>query len=66
MSKISSLYLVSVAEQTGSSLNWSQTPKTGFLMTRLKYTWMEPEIIHGGCRNSGWRPGHKHLPINDV
>ena len=25
-----------VAEQAGLSLTWSQTPKTGFLVTRLK------------------------------
>ena len=35
ISEISSLYLVSVAAQAGLSLTWSQTPKTGFLMTRL-------------------------------
>ena len=33
--ELSSLYLVSVAAQAGLSLLWSQTPKTGFLMTRL-------------------------------
>ena len=37
ISKISSIYLVSVAEQAGLSLPWSQTPKTGFLVTRLNY-----------------------------
>ena len=37
ISEISSLYLASVAEQAGLSLNWSQTRKTGFLMTRLIY-----------------------------
>ena len=36
-SEISSLYLASVAAQAGLSLTWSQTPKTGFLVTRLKY-----------------------------
>ena len=36
-SKISSLYLASVAEQAGLSLTWSQTPKTGFLATGLNY-----------------------------
>ena len=36
-SKISRLYLVSVAEQTSLSLTWSETPKTGFLVTRLIY-----------------------------
>ena len=35
--EISSLWLVSVAEQTGLNLTWSQTPKTGFLVTRLYY-----------------------------
>ena len=34
-SKISSLYLASVAAQAGSSLPWSKTPKTAFLVTRL-------------------------------
>ena len=33
--KISSLYLASVAVQAGSSRTWSQTPQTGFLVTRL-------------------------------
>ena len=33
---ISRLWLVSVAEQVGLSLNWSQTPKTEFLVTWLK------------------------------
>ena len=37
ISEISSLYLVSVTAQTGLSLPWSQTPKTGFLVTRLNY-----------------------------
>ena len=33
--EISSLKLVSEALQPGLSLTWSQTPKTGFLVTRL-------------------------------
>ena len=33
--EISSLYLASVAAQAGLSLPWSQTLKTGFLVTRL-------------------------------
>ena len=36
ISEISSLYLVFVAAQAGLSLTWSQTPKTGFLVTWLK------------------------------
>ena len=35
ISEISSLYLASVAEQAGLSLPWSQTRKTGFLVTWL-------------------------------
>ena len=35
ISEISSLYLASVVAQAGLSLPWSQTPKTGFLVTRL-------------------------------
>ena len=37
ISKISSLCLASVASQAGLSLPWSETEKTGFLVTRLKY-----------------------------
>ena len=33
-SEILIFYLVSVAEQIGLSLSWSETPKTGFLVTR--------------------------------
>ena len=32
---ISRLQLASVDEQSGLSLTWSKTPKTGFLVTRL-------------------------------
>ena len=35
ISKISSLYLASVAVPAGLSLTWSRTPKTGFLVLRL-------------------------------
>ena len=35
ISAISNLCLASVAAQAGLSLPWSQTPKTGFLVTRL-------------------------------
>ena len=35
ISEISRLYLASVAEQAGMHLPRSQTPKTGFLATRL-------------------------------
>ena len=36
-SEISSLYSSSVAVQPGLCQTWSQTPKTGFLRTRLNY-----------------------------
>ena len=36
ISEISSFYLASVAAQASLSLPWSETPKTGFLVTRLK------------------------------
>ena len=35
IAKISRPWLVSSAEQASLSLNWSQTPKTGFLVTGL-------------------------------
>ena len=35
ISEISSRHLVSVAAQAGLCLTWSETPKTGFLVTRL-------------------------------
>ena len=35
IAEISRPQLVSVAEQAGLHLNWSKTPKTGFLMTKL-------------------------------
>ena len=35
--EISSLFPSSVAEQPGLCWIWSETPKTGFLMTRLNY-----------------------------
>ena len=41
ISEISSLWLASVAAQAGLSLLWLHTPKTGFLMTRLKYFQIE-------------------------
>ena len=36
-SEISSLYPSSVAVQPGLCWTWSETPKTGFLTTRLNY-----------------------------
>ena len=35
--EISRLRLVSVAEQASLSLTWSETPKTGFLVTGLNF-----------------------------
>ena len=36
ISEISRLYVASVTEQAGLNLTWSQTPKTGFLVTGLR------------------------------
>ena len=43
ISETSSLYLASVAAQAGLSLPWSQIPKTGFLVTRLKSLLTTPQ-----------------------
>ena len=40
VSEISSLYLASVAAQAGLNLTWSETPKKGFLVTRLICSFM--------------------------
>ena len=61
-SKISRLQLVSVAEQVGLCPTWSQTPKTGFLMTglilssifRLPCTWTSWNM---SCQSSTFYPG---------
>ena len=45
ISKISRLYLVSVAEQAGLSLTWSQTLKTGFLAHLLKLGYLSVDIV---------------------
>ena len=44
ISEIANLYLVSETEQASLSLTWSQTPKTGFLMTWLIYSDKEPRL----------------------
>ena len=46
IAEISRPKLVSVAEQAGWSLNWSQTPKTGFLLMSLIY-----ELLHDKTNN---------------
>ena len=44
-SKISSLKLFSVAVQPGMCRTWSETQKTGFLITRLIYLKLCPHIL---------------------
>ena len=62
-SEISSLWLVSVTEQAGLSLTWLQTPKTGFLVTWLKYEYCSSyglRIIKFEARwmlTHGWKIG---------
>ena len=54
ISEISSFCLASVATQAGLSLSWSQTPKTGFFVTRLS------------CRNLGSRHGQVVIIIQPL
>ena len=53
ISEISSLNLASVAAQVGLSLPWSQTPKTGFLVTRLIYLHVV-QLSDSGYSNGAW------------
>ena len=46
ISKISSPNVASVAAEAGLSLNLSETPKTGFLVTWLKCTVLKPTSFH--------------------
>ena len=51
ISKISSLYLASVAEQAGLSHTWLHIPKTGFLATRLIWSKVFRQTVLGKqCR----------------
>ena len=50
-SEISSLYLATVVPQAGLSLTWSETPKTGFLVTRLIYGTLGTMLLHYGISN---------------
>ena len=46
VSKISSLYLASVAAQASLSLTWSENPKMGFLMIRLIWCTVYSDHVH--------------------
>ena len=46
IAKVSILQLATVDEQTGLSLAWSQTRKTGFFVTWLKCTSMKAFYCH--------------------
>ena len=52
ISKISSLYLASVAVQAGLNLLWSQTPKTGFLVTRYIHIQVGNTLTYGHVMKS--------------
>ena len=45
MSKISILWLVSVAEETGLSLALWNTPKTGFVASRLDHNYCLKQVL---------------------
>ena len=51
ISEISSIYIASVATKAGLCLTWSQTPKTGFFVTRLNFTLTQKEMCphERGC-----------------
>ena len=74
ISEISSLHLASVAEQTGLSLTRSKTPKTDFLVTRLKWLlehnahaifpparYRSCPINHGSCVRQPQRRKTRHF-----
>ena len=58
ISEISSLLLVSTAEQAGLSLTWSQTPMTGFLVTRLFL-----KRLFAGCCSITYFPETTAVPL---
>ena len=49
IAEISRHLLVPSVEQAGLSLTWSQTPKTGFLVTLLKYQFLVIALSHLLC-----------------
>ena len=51
ISEISRLKIASVAAQAGLSLPWSQTPKTGFLVTWLNYEQTNGFFSPATCEN---------------
>ena len=59
--EISSLYLASVAAQAGLSLPWSQTPKTGFLVTWLVALYIIVIYCYG--RQTGQTFGKPNYPF---
>ena len=60
ISEISNLYLASVAAQAGLSLPWSQTPKTGFLVTRIRMICCQLYIIKLLWASSRKKPTTNH------
>ena len=61
IAEISRPKLVSVAEQAGLSLNWSQTPKAGFVVTWLIYEPPHDKTNKMTCAPSedSDQPGHQ-------
>ena len=55
-SEISSLYSSSMVVQPGLCQTWSQTPKTGFLRTRLKWYWLKKSNKYAMTRNEQSEP----------
>ena len=67
ISDISSLYLVSEAEQAVLSLTLSKTQKTGFLVTRLNYEQRHGKTYKMACiapSKDSDKPAHPCRPIS--
>ena len=60
ISNFSTIQLASAAEQAGLSLNGSQTPKTGFLVTWLKSYW---KVIK---RKNEWKKERNHTSTKAI
>ena len=64
IAEISSLYLTSVAEQASLSVTWSQTPKTGFLVTRLRNITINIIKIRKYCKKAYLEQVHQKKNTN--
>ena len=59
ISETSSLYIASVAAQASLCLSWSETPKTGFLVTRLITSCLKNGRLLPGDERPSNEPSHE-------